>query len=130
MLFLLDGQAELLNMFGLLKIIRVFRLSSIINNLNLREQLKMTIKIIKLCFFLVLYVHVIACLWFYLVRQRLEWIPPLDFMWFTIYSEYGSSSFGDAVDLYNAPLFHKYWVSVYHSVLMLTGNEVGPRTTL
>lgn len=56
-------------MFGLLKIIRVFRLSSIINNLNLREQLKMTIKIIKLCFFLILYVHVIACMWYYLVRQ-------------------------------------------------------------
>ena len=69
MLFLLDGYADLLNMFGLLKIIRVFRLSSIINNLNLREQLKMTIKIIKLCFFLILYVHVIACMWYYLVRQ-------------------------------------------------------------
>lgn len=55
-------------MFGLLKIIRVFRLSSIINNLNLREQLKLTIKIIKLCFFLVLYVHIVACMWYYLVR--------------------------------------------------------------
>lgn len=52
-------------------------------------------------------------------------------MWFTIYDQYGASSvFGSSVDLYEAPLFHKYWLSVYHSVLMLTGNEVGPRTTL
>lgn len=58
-------------------------------------------------------------------------MPPLDFMWYAIYEEYGGLSLFEGIDeLYSASIFHKYWVSVYHSVMMLTGGEVGPRTTL
>lgn len=91
----------------------------------------MSLKIIKLCFFLVLYVHVVACCWYYLVRQTEAWVPPLDFMWYAIYEDYGGLSlFPGIEELYSASIFHKYWVSVYHSVMMLTGGEVGPRTTI
>ena len=58
-------------------------------------------------------------------------MPPLDFMWYQIYDEYGNmNALGDTSNIYEAGVWHKYWISVYHSVLMLTGNEVGPRTTL
>ena len=73
---------ELFNLFGLLKVLRVMRLQSIINNMNIREQLKMTLKIVNFCFLLVLYVHIVACIWYYIVRQNMAWVPPLDFMWY------------------------------------------------
>lgn len=99
--------------------------------MNIREQLKMTLKIVNFCFLLVLYVHIVACIWYYIVRQKMAWVPPLDFMWYQIYDEYGSmSALGDTSNIYEAAVWHQYWISVYHSVLMLTGNEVGPRTTL
>ena len=49
----------------------------------------MTLKIFNFCFLLVMYVHLIACIWYYLVRQNKAWVPPLDFMWFQIYPDYG-----------------------------------------
>ncbi len=77
-----SGMGELFNLFGLLKVLRIMRLQNIIKNLNIREQLKMTLKIFNFCFLLVLYVHLVACVWYYLVRQNKEWIPPLDFIWY------------------------------------------------
>ena len=91
----------------------------------------MTFKIANFCFLLVLYVHLVACMWYYIVRQKQAWVPPIDFMWYQIYDVYGDMEpLGDTSPVYSAELFHKYWVAVYHSVLMLTGNEVGPRTTV
>lgn len=91
----------------------------------------MTLKICNFCFLLVLYVHLVACIWYYLVRQKMDWVPPLDFMWYQIYESYGDLDlFDDVSDIYSSSVYRKYWMSVYHSVLMLTGNEVGPRTTV
>ena len=46
----------------------------------------------------------------------MEWRPPLHFV---------DVSF----DLYEADFSHKYWISIYHSVLLLTGNDIIPRGT-
>jgi len=56
---------QFLKLFGLLKVVRVLRLGRIITYLNMKEDAKMTLQLIKLIFFLVLYVHCLACLWFY-----------------------------------------------------------------
>jgi hypothetical protein len=47
----------LLQMFGLLKLVRVLRLSRLITYLNFKNDVKMSLKLIKLIFFLVLYLH-------------------------------------------------------------------------
>lgn len=44
-------------LFGLLKLIRVLRLSRIIMYMNLKDDVKMSLKLGKLIFFLVLYIH-------------------------------------------------------------------------
>jgi hypothetical protein len=31
--------------------------------------------------------------------------------------------------LYDSSAYHKYWVSMYHSVLLLTGNDILPNGT-
>ena len=61
-----------------------------------------------------MYLHCVGCAWYYIVKQNKEWIPPLDYVYIT-------------TDLYDKNNFYKYCSSVYHSVLMLGGNDVGPR---
>lgn len=56
----LDGLNEnstILDFVGMLKLIRVLRLSRLITYLNLKNELKMSLKLAKLIFFLVLYLH-------------------------------------------------------------------------
>lgn len=105
---------EMLNIFGLLKLIRVLRLSKLITYLNLKSELKMSIKLGKLIFFLLLYLHCLGWVWYYIIKQNDEWIPPLDYLWV-------------GTDMYTRSDFYKYWISLYHSVLMLGGGDVGPR---
>ena len=47
-----------------LKLIRILRLGRLINYLNESDDLKMQLRLIKLCFLLGLYIHVSACVWF------------------------------------------------------------------
>lgn len=107
----------LLELFGLVKLIRILRLGRLISYLNLREDYQLSLKIVRLVFFLVLYLHLVGCLWFFMVRQNEEWIPPYDYVWIK-------------TDLFERSITYQYFASVYHSVLMLTGNDVGPRGSL
>ena len=34
----------------------------------------------KLVFFLVMYLHCLACIWFLIVKQDQNWMPPLDYV--------------------------------------------------
>ena len=61
-----------------------------------------------------MYLHCLACIWFLLVEQDRDWMPPLDYV-FTV------------TTVYEATSAYQYWISLYHAVLMLTGNDVGPR---
>ena len=61
-----------------------------------------------------MYLHCLACIWFLIVSQDNVWIPPLDYLHLE-------------TTLYESTTFYQYWTSLYHSVLLLTGNDVGPR---
>jgi hypothetical protein len=65
---------------GLLKLIRVLRLNRIIMYLNLRQDIKASIKLLKLIFFLLMYVHFMGCVWFFIVSMNKSWIPHSDFI--------------------------------------------------
>ncbi|CAI2370632.1 unnamed protein product [Moneuplotes crassus] len=103
-----------LQMIGLLKLVRVLRLSRLITYLNVKSELKMSLKLVKLIFFLILFLHCLACIWFFIVKQNETWIPPLDYVWVE-------------TELYDQGAFHQYLNALYHAVLMLGGNDVGPR---
>jgi len=111
---LATGNSQLLQIFGLLKLGRVLRLGCIITFLNVKVDLKMSLKLLKLVFFLVMYIHCIACLWFMIAEGNKLWIPPVDYVWLK-------------TNVYNENHTSKYLVSLYHSVLLLAGNDIGPR---
>ena len=109
-----NNSSFIFELFSLLKLVRVLRLSRLITHLNLRNEVKVSLRLIKLIFFLIMYLHWVGCAWYYIVKQNKEWIPPLDYVYIT-------------TNLYEESNFYKYCSSMYHSVLMLGGNDLGPR---
>jgi len=85
--------------------------------LNLKQDIKASIKLVKLIFFLLMYVHFIACIWFYIVNVKKEWIPPLDYIW----------GWDQQGEFFNKSDAYKYIVSFYTSCLFLFGNDLGAR---
>jgi hypothetical protein len=64
---------------------------------------------------LIFYFHICACVWFYEAKFYEIWIPALDF---------GNFS----TDIFVASVAKQYFTCMHYSVLLLTGNEMGPRT--
>jgi len=54
-------------------------------------------------------------MWFFIVKDDEEWIPPLDYVFIK-------------TDLYTDSAFDQYAMCLYHSMLILAGNDIGPRS--
>jgi hypothetical protein len=106
--------SSFLSIFSLLKLVRVLRLNRIISIMKVANEVKLSLKLAKLVFFLSMYLHCLGCCWFYIIKDSDEWMPPLDYVWVQ-------------TDFYNEPIHFQYLSSLYHAVLMLTGNDIGPR---
>ena len=112
--FLITRQkSEILPLFSLLKLIRVTRLGRIIERMNVKEHIKLMMKLSQIIFFLIMYIHIIACVWFLIVQTDEVWIAPLE-------------GIDPNNDLYNSTTTHKYLISVYYSILLLTCNDITP----
>ena len=109
-----SGNASLLSIFSLMKLVRVLRLNRIIALMKVANEVKLSLKLGKLIFFLVMYLHCCGCAWYYIVSRDKKWIPPLDYVFIT-------------TNFYDEGIDHRYFSSIYHAVLMLTGNDLGPR---
>ena len=90
-----SGNSWTLELASLLKLVRILRLSRLITYLNLKNDLRMSLKLIKLIFYLILYIHILACTWYFIVQQDKEWIPPVDYVLIT-------------TNLYTFSSFHQY----------------------
>jgi hypothetical protein len=69
---------------GILKIIRVFRIGKVIADLNYTQETKAVLKVGKMVFYLILYIHVLACfLWitFSATDGEATWIPQVDYIY-------------------------------------------------
>lgn len=108
------GNATLLRSISLLKLVRVLRLNKIISIMKVANEIKLSLKLVKLIFFLVMYLHWSACTFYFLVTLNRDWLPPMDYVWV-------------GTEFYEWSLEMQYCSSMYHAVLLLTGNDVGPR---
>jgi heme/copper-type cytochrome/quinol oxidase subunit 4 len=75
------GSSTVLQTLGILKLARLLRLSRLIAFLNLKDDVKISLKLFRVLFFIVLYIHVAGCMWFFIVKDNEEWIPPLDYLY-------------------------------------------------
>jgi CRP-like cAMP-binding protein len=112
-----DDSESHFQLFALLKLIRILRLSRLITYMNLKDDLRMSLKLGKLIFFLVMYLHWVGWIWFFIAKQDEKWIPPLDYVFIT-------------TEVYNQTSLMRYWTSLYHAILLLGGNDIGPRGSI
>jgi Ion transport protein len=77
----IESSSDFLPILGMLKLFRVSRITSVIRNLNIRADTKAFLRMMWLIFFLFLYVHIIGCLWFYIVAADESWIPKKDMIY-------------------------------------------------
>ncbi|CAI2372401.1 unnamed protein product [Moneuplotes crassus] len=111
-----DGDSTVFQMLGILKLIRILRLSRLISFMNLKDDVKMSLKLLRLLFFIILYIHFIACTLFFF-RKENSWLPPLEYGW-------------KDEDLFQASSSRQYSTSLYHSMLVLAGNDIAPASDL
>lgn len=69
------GSNDVLPMLGMLKLFRISRINVVIRNLNTKSDFKAFLKVLWLVFFLFLYNHVIACLWYYIIIVKEIYVP-------------------------------------------------------
>lgn len=104
--------------FGILKIQRIRRISKIIGQLNQTQETKAFLKVALMVFFLILYIHILACiLWFTFTipidGTKEVWIPEADF----IYAE---------TKLFRESFSKQYLSMCYHAIMVFGINEVAP----
>lgn len=68
--FDLFGGGIIVQMFGTLKILRIKRISQVILNLNNSQELKALLKVINLVFYMIIYIHLMGCIWFFFVDEN------------------------------------------------------------
>ena len=112
------GKGQAFKVFGALKLVRVLRLNKIITYLRSTEEFKAFLKLNKLVFLLVMYLHCFGCGWWMIVSMNEEWIPTMNY------------NDDDYYFVYAQDIKYKYFVSLHAAVLLVTGNDVGPRDTL
>ena len=61
------SSSTILQLFSLLKMVRISRLNRIIERLNVAQDMKNSLKLFKLIFMIIIYVHCLACLWYVIV---------------------------------------------------------------
>lgn len=66
-----------------------------------------------------MYIHVIGCLWYYIVDKDEVWVPQKDYIW-------NDSPY--LYELYNAGLTRKYFISLYTGIYLISSNEMCPAT--
>ena len=112
-------------LLGLLKLVRLLRLGRIIRYMKLRQGFKLGMRLLQLFLLMIFLVHWISCLWFLLIRNEGDWIPPR-------YLDYKNP--GDDISIireyYYLDLLSKYFLTYYYGILILTGNEIAPRNAV
>ncbi len=75
---LINSHSEKLKLVSILKLARIFRFTRIISFLNATEDFKLSLKLFKLVFYLLIYLHLQACAWYFYTKQDKEWFPLTD----------------------------------------------------
>lgn len=104
-------------MLGLFKLGRLLRLNDIIYFLKTTDDVKSSLKLVKLILYLVVYAHCFACLWWFIIKSDKLWIPPIDIPW------------GHIDAIYNEEIMTMYLYSIQVSVWTIIGVDIMPRNT-
>ena len=103
-----------LGSISLLRMFKLERINKIIFLTNIGNVYKTFIRLGVLILFIVVFIHTVSCLWYQIVLDTKEWLPPLDYVYIT-------------TEFYDKDNLYQYWTVVYHVVLLISNNDIGPR---
>lgn len=109
----INTNSDNLKFIGMIKMIRLLRLGRMITFLKANQKLKFSMKIAQLVFFILMFMHWINCLWYFVVASSQSWYPPKDLD-------------SKETNAYTAPQGTVYNIFYYYSALILVGNEMLP----
>lgn len=115
----LSGNNSYLPMLGMLKLVRVARISVVITNLNIKSGTKALLKVAWLVTSLFIFLHVVACLWYYIIRDKEDWIPNKDYV------------FGGTIyiyEFYASENVRLYFICLYNAFYIISSGEMCPRS--
>lgn len=120
--------SPILAMIGILKVNRVLRISTLVKESNMDKGNKSMLMMLYYYFLFIIYLHLVGCLWFFFIEKTYiesqensryqPWIPPYDY-----YD--GKDNFWDHYQ--TGEELYLYFVCLYYSVLVIGGNEMGPK---
>lgn len=56
--------------FQIFKVIRIFRIGTFISQLHIDKQKKAFLKVLKLIFYVFMYLHVLTCFWYIIISYN------------------------------------------------------------
>lgn len=107
----------LLKLHSLLKLSQIKRFKSLISHLHLSNSIKILLRLVMIFSFIIIYLHVLAWVWYRIVISNKIWLPPLDYVYVVTH-------------FYEENNWYQYSNMLYHAVLMLIGSDLGPRNEL
>lgn len=120
-----QGSGDNFVALSMVKLSRVLRIQKLIMYLNSTDEVKNTLNLLKTVLIIVLYLHLGACFWFFIVnRERLwypgNWLCPRcagrDFFKSTGYADISSY------------ILDQYLLALYAAIMQLNGNDILPTT--
>jgi hypothetical protein len=112
---LLIPDSDEVEIFGILKLGRILRLSKIIRYLRTTNDVKASLRIFKMVLFLSVYLHCYTCLWWQIARKKKLWIPPMD-----------QAIVGIDYSIYDADFLKQYLYSLLYAVQVCLGSDTFP----
>ena len=73
---------------GLLKLLRLSRLSTTVQRAHLPKDVKVYLKVIMMAIFMFVFIHLLSCFWFSVVARNQRWIQNMDFMFWEMEDAY------------------------------------------
>lgn len=86
-----------------MKLLRIMRFTRVISFMSAVESVKLSLKLIKMIFYLIVYLHIQACAWFFYTNWDRTWYPLTDII-------------RDSDDFYENGITFTYSFSLWHSV--------------
>ena len=75
---ILTSNVSYFNYTPVLKLMRVFRLVKIIKFLRVMEDVKASLKLLVMVFYLFVYLHFCTCIWWLVIKETKSWTHPSD----------------------------------------------------
>ena len=114
-----------LRYIGLIKVFRLFRMKTVINNLGFGAGTRAQIRIVQLIIILLMAIHLSTCYLFAIVSSNYYDSEDTSFFWFNYWMP--------PVDLndlstpyYEDSQSNQYLKSFYYAFLSITGNDIAP----